>query len=678
MEIGSEQVELASKEFRTDINGLRAWAVMAVILYHFGIPGFDGGFVGVDVFFVISGFLMTGIVARGLERGSFSFAGFYLARARRILPALIVLCAVLLLAGRFVLLPDEYRTLGGHVLYSLGFVSNIEFWQAAGYFDAASHEKWLLHTWSLSVEWQFYLILPVLLWAAAKLGRGHGRTALAWTAAAALLVSLALSVATTKSNPTAAFFLLHTRAWELLGGGMVYFAAASLSMTAPARRGLELAGLVAIVASIALFDRDSAWPGASALLPVAGAMAVLAANRSSLWTGSPLAQWLGDRSYSLYLWHWPVYVALAYVELRDDVSALAAAMLLTFMLGHLSYAWVEVPGRGWLGRVRPLPSTAALAALAAVAVLPALLVWAKQGVPGRFPEAVELAAAEARNANPRRAECMQRQGVSSPSCVFGGSQWKVIVAGDSHAAALVSSVVAAAGRPDAGVVQWTYSACVFVPGMIQVKKHKSSDGANCQGFNQWMLERLDSVRPEVPIVIAGRYARVAFGPVEDRHNVEIPEVRFSDLRYERTTPEFLAEFGRHVTDAACRLAKTRTVYMVRPIPEMTVNVPRYMSRRMAWGLDSEVSIPMAQYQRRNGWLLAAQDAAKERCGVRVLDPLPYLCRDGRCYASKDGRALYYDHGHLSEYGNKLLVPMFAEVYRSIGAPGIRLAIRPAD
>jgi peptidoglycan/LPS O-acetylase OafA/YrhL len=649
---------------------------MAVILYHFGIPGFDGGFAGVDVFFVISGFLMTGIVTKGLERNSFSFLGFYLARARRILPALIVLCAVLVLAGRFVLLPDEYRTLGAHVLYSLGFVSNIEYWQAAGYFDAASHEKWLLHTWSLSVEWQFYMILPVLLWAAAKLHRG--RAVLLWTSAASLLLSLAVSVLTTKSSPTAAFFLLHTRAWELLGGGMVFFLADRLAMDTRARRGLELAGLGAIAASIALFDRDSPWPGAFAMLPVAGAMAVLAANRSSSWTGHPLAQWLGDRSYSLYLWHWPIYVALAYVELRDDVLALTAGLLLTAVLGHLSYVWVEVPGRGWLGRLRPLPSTAVLAAVAAVTAVPALLVWAKQGVPGRFPAAVELTAAEAKNANPRRAECMQRQGVNSPSCVFGGSKWNVIVAGDSHAAALVSSVAAAAGKPEAGVVQWTYSACVFVPGMIQVKKHPFSEKANCNGFNQWMLERLDTVPPEVPIVIAGRYARVAFGPVEDRYNVEIPEVRFSSVTYDRTTPEFLAEFGRHVTDAACNLAKTRTVFMVRPIPEMTVNVPRSMSRRMAWGLDSEVSIPIEQYRHRNGWLLAAQDEAKERCGVKVLDPLPYLCRDGRCYASKDGRALYYDQGHLSEYGNKLLVPMFEEVYRSTQAVGRELAANSAN
>ena len=155
------------KAFRHDINGLRAWAVVAVVLYHFGVPGFAGGFVGVDVFFVISGFLMTGIIISGLERGDFSLWGFYLARARRIIPALLVLCASLLILGWFWLPNADYKMLASHVCTAVAFVSNLKFWREAGYFDAASHEKWLLHTWSLSVEWQFYILLPLgclLLW----------------------------------------------------------------------------------------------------------------------------------------------------------------------------------------------------------------------------------------------------------------------------------------------------------------------------------------------------------------------------------------------------------------------------------------------------------------------------------------------------------------------------------
>ena len=144
----------ARDAFRPDINGLRAWAVIAVVLYHFGVPGFQGGFVGVDIFFVISGFLMTGIITKGIVKGKFSFLEFYLARAKRIIPALVAVCATLLVLGWTFLPSTDYKTLASHSVYSLLFLSNFEYWLSAGYFDAESHEKWLLHTWSLSVEWQ--------------------------------------------------------------------------------------------------------------------------------------------------------------------------------------------------------------------------------------------------------------------------------------------------------------------------------------------------------------------------------------------------------------------------------------------------------------------------------------------------------------------------------------------
>ena len=158
-----------SLEFRKDINGLRAYAVLAVMLYHFQIPFFNGGFVGVDVFFVISGYLMTRIILQGMEKGNGWLLNFYYGRARRIIPAVLVLCAVLLFLGWFLVLPEDYRKLAKHSVAALTFSSNVTFWKESGYFDVASHEKWLLHTWSLSVEWQFYLLYPLILWVARRL-----------------------------------------------------------------------------------------------------------------------------------------------------------------------------------------------------------------------------------------------------------------------------------------------------------------------------------------------------------------------------------------------------------------------------------------------------------------------------------------------------------------------------
>ena len=206
-------------DFRPDINGLRTWAVLAVVLYHFKVPGFGGGFVGVDVFFVISGFLMTSIIVRGLERDRFSVISFYMARARRILPALLVLCAVLLALGWFLLLPPDYKMLGTHSVTAVSFWSNLRFWQEAGYFDTSSHEKWLLHTWSLSVEWQFYLVLPLLLWGMWRIK--PGRAAQIGLTSVVLVTSLLACIWLTPADPTQAFFGLHTRAWEMLAGGLL-------------------------------------------------------------------------------------------------------------------------------------------------------------------------------------------------------------------------------------------------------------------------------------------------------------------------------------------------------------------------------------------------------------------------------------------------------------------------
>lgn len=278
------------RDFRLDINGLRTWAVVAVVLFHFGIPGLKGGFVGVDIFFVISGFLMTGIVVKGLESGNgFSILGFYLARARRILPALIALCTALLALGWLTLSTVDYSKLSTHIIVSLAFLSNVKFWREAGYFDAASHEKWLLHTWSLAAEWQFYLVLPLALMLVWKLR--PTRQAITVTVAIGLVTSLALSVLLTPRMPTAAFYLLPTRAWEMLAGGLVYMLADRATLTSRQRKSAEWLGFALLIGAIVGFDGAMSWPGYLALVPVAGSVLVLfAAQQHSIFTGGVLAQ----------------------------------------------------------------------------------------------------------------------------------------------------------------------------------------------------------------------------------------------------------------------------------------------------------------------------------------------------------------------------------------------------
>lgn len=650
-----------SPNFRHDINGLRAWAVVAVMLYHFGVPGFGGGFVGVDVFFVISGFLMTGIVLRGLERGGspwFFIASFYMARARRILPALIVLCAVLLALGWWVLMPVDYKALGTHVAFSLAFLSNIQFWREAGYFDAASHEKWLLHTWSLAVEWQFYLLLPLVLLAIWKWR--PGRQAVMVAMMVGLLASLALSIGATPWRPAAAFFLLPTRAWEMLAGGLVYLLAHRWHGTERQRSALEVAGMALVIGSIAGFDSASAWPGWRALVPVLGTVGVLLAARSgSLWTGHAIAQWLGTRSYSIYLWHWPIVVALTYLEWQANPGAIAAGLALALVLGHLSYHGVENPARRQLDQ-RPLRwGAVALLAGVVIVVAPGVGIRVQEGVLGRFSPEIELVSQEALNRNPRMDACHPATGVKSPSCVFGGSEVRAIVMGDSHANGIVSAVVAAKMRAEDGVMEWSYSGCPTLHGVHRVSDRKMQ----CAAFFDWTIENLKKVPSDVPLIVLNSsttYVVGHGGPWLEKNNK--PEIYFSKF-HETTSPAFLIEFTKHLTDTACQLAKDRRVYLVRPLPGMAVDVPRTLSRAMQLEKDENISISLAEYHQRHAFVWAAQDAARDRCGVHILDPLPYLCWDGRCHGAKDGRPLYYDSSHISEHGNKLLVPMFAEIFQ---------------
>ena len=324
-------------EFRRDINGLRAVAVTLVVLFHFGIMGMQGGFVGVDVFFVISGYLMTGIIFSRMKKESFSILGFYLDRARRIVPALACLCFFIILVGWVLLLPDHYQEVGKQVLGSLAFVSNFMYSQEAGYFEQAAHEKWLLHTWSLSVEWQFYLLYPLAIVALRLL---VSLDKVRWFILIGAILSFALSAYASEQWPNHAFYLLPTRAWEMMVGALVYLF--PLRIKEGYNRVLELVGLGAIIASAFFIDSLVAWPGWLAALPVLGtALIILLARQNSIFTSNPVSEFLGKTSYSIYLWHWPVVVWINYFGVGDHVVWVTLGIAVSVLLGYVSYNFVE-------------------------------------------------------------------------------------------------------------------------------------------------------------------------------------------------------------------------------------------------------------------------------------------------------------------------------------------------
>lgn len=373
-------------KYRPEIDGLRAVAVLSVMLFHGAVPGFSGGFVGVDVFFVISGFLITGILLKELQRGHFSLVAFYERRARRIMPALFVVLLFSVVVGWFVLDPSAFRSLGSALIATVLFGSNILFWRVTSYF-ADAFENPLLHTWSLGVEEQFYLFFPLILLGLWKfLPRRLGPT-LVMLAVISLCVS---TWALGTGRQAAAFYLLPSRAFELLLGSLAAWVAFTekLPMARPrAAQVFSLVGLISIISAIAVYDKTMPFPGWRALLPTFGALLIIL----YAWPQTLVGRLLGSRplvavgliSYSAYLWHQPVFAFVRAAEVKLTVLSSLALILFCLGLAWLSWRFVEQPFRkhNVFSRGRVFCGTAVASALA-ICVGVALVV--SDGVTNRY------------------------------------------------------------------------------------------------------------------------------------------------------------------------------------------------------------------------------------------------------------------------------------------------------
>jgi peptidoglycan/LPS O-acetylase OafA/YrhL len=654
--------------YREDINGMRAWAVIAVLLFHFQLPGFDAGFLGVDIFFVISGFLMTAIIVKGLERDNFSILTFYMARARRILPALMVMIGVLLALGWFWLSTPDYQALATQSVHALFFLSNFLFNEQAGYFDVAAHEKWLLHTWSLAVEAQFYLLFPIFLVWLWKFKPGI--KTLLWGLGLLFIASLSMSIVLSNIKAVAAFYLLPTRSWELVAGGLVFLIGREVISLQRFAMPMLWSGFALWLLAFLLLDEGYSWPSAWALLPVLGTALIMLANQTQAkLTVNPITQWLGDRSYSLYLWHWPLVVALYFAGLQNDWLWISGAVALSLVLAHLSYHLVEVPTRVYLSGSGLRKEVFAIAVGALVIGFASIAIQ-NIAFEQRLPAMVEIAAAEENNRYPRIEECFieARHDGMPAGCIeaadkvntLGHQSLSALIIGDSHSYATVSAL---AQSSENSVKFWGVTSCPTVFGAKymagQMPENKSD---MCLLFNEWIKGEIAGMDYRLPLVIVNRTSLYLWGPNEQPASLNKPKVYFDRAPAGSDDEGFINEFQNKIIEAACFYKKDRPVYLLRPIPEMGVNVPKTLARNLMLGLDADIKIPLEDYHQRHKWAWEAQDRAVELCGVKILNPLPYLCDDQYCYGSRNGRPLYFDDDHLSEYGNKFLVPMFEQVF----------------
>jgi peptidoglycan/LPS O-acetylase OafA/YrhL len=641
-------VEPTRQRFRPDINGLRAWAIGLVVLYHFDVGPLRGGFVGVDVFFVISGYLMTDIL---LREGTPSLGRFYARRARRVLPPLAAMSVVLLVLGAALLSAMEFETLAVEVATSLMGVSNFLFREQSGYFDVASREKWLLHSWSLSVEMQFYLAFPLLL---RLIDRGRPWRLITLISVFSLVASLAVSPV----QPATAFFLLPTRAWEFLVGALVR----TMPRTRVNARRLPVAeyiGLALILTSAITFSAEVSWPSGWAAIPVLGAALVLSEwNSPTALTANPFAQWLGTRSYSVYLWHWPVAVALGFVPLPAHLPTKWLGIALSLVLGALSYALVE--RREWHIGAR-LGRAAWFVGLPGMALLVAFLIVRHDGFPGRMPPGVDDAAAEARNRHAPGILC--RDNIQQPgrTCTAGSGRTGVVVIGDSHAESILGAVARAAHRATAGIEAWSYPSCFtlfdaeVVPGIFR-------SGARCREFNEWVRARLKELPANVPVLLVSRSSAYVHGNSEPSQRGESrPAIHFGHL-HGSLTPQFEREYIHAYIETVCEMAERRPVFLLRPVAEMPVDVPRAVARSLAMRIERYPMVSATEYSARNRLVLAAQDAAATKCGAIILESRDVLCPTGSCQSTLHRRPLYYDDDHLSQFGSLLLVPLLGKIF----------------
>lgn len=372
-------------DYRADIDGLRALAVSIVVVYHAFPSVLPGGFVGVDIFFVISGFLITSITAREIDNGTFSISSFYLRRARRLFPALSVLLVSVLIFGWFALRADELRQLAQHVVAGVTFTSNILLWQETGYFDTASDTKPLLHLWSLSVEEQFYLLFPLVLLLSSRLKRSRIRwTCLLWVS------SFAVSLVSFLYFPTAGFFLPFSRFWEILTGALIALVMFQRQhFLSRLTHGLrtDAVALALMLLGVVTGSIAGAYPGAWALLPVLGAMLFIATPSST----SPIRKFfrarpvvaLGKISYPLYLWHWPLLVLPRLQRGAPlDNSEKLLMLSLSVIAAALTYRLLEIPLRTSRVKAGNSPAYVLLGLMIAIASVAGLLVQA-DGAKGR-------------------------------------------------------------------------------------------------------------------------------------------------------------------------------------------------------------------------------------------------------------------------------------------------------
>ncbi|TLS78407.1 acyltransferase [Mariprofundus erugo] len=635
--------EAASKfSYRPEIDGLRAIAVVAVVMFHAGL-GVPGGFVGVDVFYVISGYLITSLILKELENKEFSLSGFWERRIKRIVPAMVVMIFTTLVVGWFLLLPDDYARLGKSVIWQVFFAANVNFWMGTGYFAGPSNEIPLLHTWSLAVEEQYYLLVPLLLMALYKIDLSHHRRVILVFFLLGMVLSLMLSVYAVRNHPSAAFYLLPSRAWELVLGGIIAVLPSTVSPSGSFARNLyTVAGMAGVVIPCWLYTKETPFPGMAAIFPCVGTAVFIWASRLTdsapklpvlayLITLRPIV-FVGLISYSLYLWHWPVLVYSNY-WLLDDRSLEYTLLLvgLSFFLSILSWKYIEKPFRKktYFANRRVVYAYGGGSSL--ILLIMGLLIAGNQGIATRFSPAV-IADAEAKSDRIGVHELKAVDVENDRLPVLGNtklSQPSVLLWGDSHA---MASALA-------------FDELLKEKGLKGVQATASATAPVVQGY--W--ENDFTNRQEVKAFNSAVIAYVKRHKIQNVILVAYWEY-YSASRSATTINDALVNTVKKLRELGAQ------PWIMLQVPHPEFDVPKGLAMSHLFGVDLNSRLTLS-----SDWIglgdggLATLNSMRG-AGVKIINPLPCFLNESTSALTVElnGEPLFRDEHHLSSSGAKVL------------------------
>lgn len=646
------------------IDGLRALAILGVVGFH-AFPGAcPGGFAGVDAFFVLSGFLITANLRRELEGGGMSLLAFYERRARRIVPALVALLAVVTVLSLAFLMPEDLERYGKHLIGASASCANVVLYRSTNYFEPVSSLLPLLHTWSLSVEEQFYLGFPLVLMLAHRWARGLVPEALVTL----LAVSLVAGIVASPRAPTGSYFLLPTRAWELLMGAVVSWGRLP-RFTAPVlRESAAGMGTVMLLATYGVVDLGCAWPGGWALLPCVGtALVVQAVSSGPTWTGRTLA-WpplvgIGLISYSLYLWHWPLLAFNEYLGAGQPHSAprVLGCVIAAFILAWASWRWVEQPFRTKTSSIarwsRARVLTVSTAALTVLIVIGAGLMLS-HGLPRRLPAAVVIASAARNDRNPDNPgffsnpdsdfalDRLPRAGAAVPA--------SIALIGDSHAEATFAALGEVAAQRQHGVIAYVLKG---VPPLMGIEMTVFPQRRRIRHNLEEAITRISHAAGITTVVLAARWAVYVYGErLDGRIGFANRPPHLSDGTDQPGDDLALLRKGLGAAIATL-LAGGKQVIVLGAVPEYDFPVPLAFAQALRFGsYQAAFGVSRKAFEHRQEGI--SDILGSLPAGVLLVSPSESLWDGALFRAGVGATAWYFDDNHLSLTGARRLEPIF--------------------